>query len=147
MPWKKILCPVDFSDGSRHSIETAAKIADEAGAELIITNVLGLPVYYMVEPIAYPASFVTDLVSAAEASLAQWKVEAERLGATRVGTELLRGDPAHEIVELAKRGAFDLIVIGTHGRTGLKHVFLGSVAEKVVRHASCPVLVVRRQEH
>ncbi|MFN0250053.1 MAG: universal stress protein [Kofleriaceae bacterium] len=146
MPWKKILCPVDFSDGSRLSVEMAARMAKEADAELVIANVLGMPVYYMVEPIAYPASFVTDLVVAAEEGLAQWKKEAQALGATRVGTELLRGDATHEIAELAKRGAFDLIVIGTHGRTGLKHVFLGSVAEKVVRHAPCPVLVVRRKD-
>lgn len=146
MPWKKILCPVDFSEGSRLSVETAATMAKESDAELVITNVLGLPIYYMIEPIAYPTSFVNDLHGAAEAGLAKWKEEAERRGVTRISTELVRGEAAHEIVELAKRGEFDLIVIGTHGRTGLKHVFLGSVAEKVVRHAPCPVLVVRRKE-
>lgn len=146
MPWKKILCPVDFSEGSRLSVETAARVAKEADAELVLTNVLGLPVYYMVEPIAYPASFINDLSAAAEAGLRRWQEEAVRQGATRVTMALLRGDPAHEVVDLAKRDAFDLIVIGTHGRTGLKHVLLGSVAEKVVRLAPCPVLVVRRKE-
>jgi universal stress protein A len=143
MPWKKILCPVDFSDGSRLSIETAVKIANETGAELVLANVLGAPVYYLVEPIAFPPNFVADLAAAAEAGLARCKDEAIRQGATRISTKLLHGDAAHEIVEAAKRDGFDLVVIGTHGRTGLKHVLLGSVAEKVVRHASCPVLVVR----
>lgn len=146
MPWKKILCPVDFSEGSRLSVETAAKMAKEADAELVLANVLGLPVYYMVEPIAYPPSFINDLAAAADTGLGRWKEEALKQGATRLSTVLLRGDAAHEVVELAKRDAFDLIVIGTHGRTGLRHVLLGSVAEKVVRHAPCPVLVVRRKE-
>lgn len=144
MPWKKILCPVDFSDGSRISIETAVKMANESNAELVIVNVLATPVYYMVEPIAFPSTFVTDLTAAAETGLARAKEDAMRLGATRVSTQVLHGDAAHEIIELAKRDAFDLVVIGTHGRTGLKHMLLGSVAEKVVRHASIPVLVVRR---
>ncbi|MGE0395339.1 MAG: universal stress protein [Kofleriaceae bacterium] len=146
MPWKKILCPVDFSEGSRLSVETAAKLANETDAELVIANVMGLPVYYVVEPIAYPPSFLADLASAAEAGLTRWKDEAIRHGATRISTKLLRGDAAHEIVELAKHDGFDLIIIGTHGRTGLKHMFLGSVAEKVVRHASVPVLVVRQKD-
>jgi universal stress protein A len=143
MLWKKILCPIDFSDGARVSIEAAVKIAVESDAQLVLANVLGMPVYYVVEPIAFPEGFFADVLSAAEAALSRWKAEAIREGATRISTVLLRGDPAHEIVDFAKRDAFDLIVISTHGRTGLKHVFLGSVAEKVVRHAACPVLVVR----
>lgn len=146
MPWKKILCPVDFSEGSRLSIETAVKMANDSDAELVLVNVLGLPVYYVVEPIAYPPNFVAELAGAAEAGLARWREEAVRLGATNVSTQLVRGDAAHEIIDLVKRQGFDVIVIGTHGRTGLKHMFLGSVAEKVVRHAPCPVLVVRRSD-
>lgn len=144
MPWKKILCPVDFSDGAQLSIETAVRVANEANAELVIANVLASPVYYVIEPIAFPAAFISDLAQAAEEGLARSKELAVRLGATRVSTQLLHGDAAHEIVELAKRDDFDLVVIGTHGRTGIKHALLGSVAEKVVRHATVPVLVVRR---
>ena len=57
------------------------------------------------------------------------------------------GRPFHEIVEAAREGNADLIILATHGHTGLKHMLLGSTAENVVRHASCPVLIVREQEH
>ena len=143
MSWTKILCPVDFSDGSRRSLDTAVKLANDSKAELVLANVLALPVYYIVEPVAYPTNFLAQLATAAETALAEWKADAVARGAQRVSTTLLRGDAAHEIVEGAKREGCDLIIIGTHGRTGIKHVLLGSVAEKVVRHATCPVLVVR----
>jgi universal stress protein A len=146
MPWKKILCPVDFSEGSRASLETAVKVAMEADAQLVVVNVFAPPIYFVVEPIAIPPSFVMDMVAAAEEGLAKWKLDAVQQGATKISTLLLRGDPAHEVVAFAKRDGFDLVVIGTHGRTGLKHMLLGSVTEKVVRHAPCPVLVVRRSD-
>jgi nucleotide-binding universal stress UspA family protein len=63
-----------------------------------------------------------------------------------VGQKLLTGDAWHEIVKLAEEGQFDLIVMGTHGRTGIKHALMGSVAEKVLRKATCPVLTVRAAE-
>jgi universal stress protein A len=59
----------------------------------------------------------------------------------------LKGVPYHEIVQAGQQFKADLIVLGTHGRTGLQHVFMGSTAERVVRHAACPVLVVREREH
>lgn len=143
MPWKKILCPIDYSEGSRRAVEVAVRLAVESNAELVLANVFSPPIYFVVEPIALPPSVVADLVKVAEEGLAAWKLEALKLGATRVSTTLLRGDPAQEVCRFAKHDDFDLVVIGTHGRTGLKHVFLGSIAEKVVRHAACPVLVVR----
>ena len=65
----------------------------------------------------------------------------------QVDTQVLNGGPAHEIARAAQELACDLVVIATHGHTGLKHFLLGSVAEAVVRHAICPVLVVREREH
>ena len=62
-----------------------------------------------------------------------------------VGTTVLRGQPAHTIVEHATTGGFDLVVMGTHGRTGVSHMFTGSVAERVVRRAPCPVMTVRER--
>lgn len=144
MPWKKILCPVDFSEGSRRSVEEAAKVAIESNAELVLVNVLAWPTYFLVEPIALPPKFEAQVVTAAEEGLAAWKLDVLKQGVTKVSTHVLRGDAAHEIVELAKREGCDLVIIGTHGRTGIRHVVLGSVAEKVVRHAACQVLVVRR---
>jgi nucleotide-binding universal stress UspA family protein len=87
------------------------------------------------------------MVDGETAQLAKSKTEAQQLGVKEVATRLLTGVPWDEIVSAARSdSAVDLIVIGTHGRTGLAHVLLGSVAEKVVRHAPCPVLVVRGRE-
>ena len=76
-------------------------------------------------------------------ALAAEKKIAETAGAQRVDTHQLQGIAADEIVEFAKKGAFDLIVIGTHGRTGIQHALIGSIAERVVRRAPCPVLTVK----
>jgi nucleotide-binding universal stress UspA family protein len=84
-----------------------------------------------------------DLADQAEAHLVAWKGEAEALGAGTVATAKSVGEPASEIAEVARRGGFDLVVVGTHGRTGLRHALLGSVAERVVRKVACPVLTVR----
>jgi nucleotide-binding universal stress UspA family protein len=93
---------------------------------------------------AIPGNVFVETKTLAENDLARWKGEAEQLGARRVSTVLATGAPWHEIVEIARRDpAIDLIVMGTHGYTGLKHVLMGSVAEKVVRHAPCPVLAAR----
>lgn len=144
MAWKKILCPVDFSSGSAEAMRTAATMAAESGGELVLAHVWQPPVYTMGEGVGLAADLITELIKDAEKGLAQWKGDAERLGAKRVTTTFLSGVPWNEVVTAASADpAIDLIVMGTHGRTGLKHVLLGSVAEKVVRHAPCPVLVIR----
>jgi nucleotide-binding universal stress UspA family protein len=83
-----------------------------------------------------------DLSAPADRPLVSWKATAEALGAPRVEAVTSVGDPAQEITESARRGGFDAIVIATHGRAGLVHAFLGSVAEKVVRLAPCVVVSV-----
>lgn len=143
--WKKILCPTDFSQGARAALRVAIDMAAEAKGELVLVHTWSPPVYFMGETVGMPASVISDLVNAAEGELGKWKAEAEKLGAQRVTTRFVTGAPWHEVVAIAKDDpAIDLIVMGTHGRTGLKHVLLGSVAEKVVRHAPCAVLVVRQ---
>ena len=77
-------------------------------------------------------------------TVAEWRKEAEATGVKVTATTVL-GPAFHSILDEAAKGKFDLIVMGTHGRTGVKHVLLGSVAEKVVRLARCPVLTVRAQ--
>jgi nucleotide-binding universal stress UspA family protein len=85
-----------------------------------------------------------DLADQAQRHLEEWRLEAERLvGAARVTAEKGVGEPAAEIVSFAKDRAVDLLVLGTHGRTGLEHALMGSIAERVVRRARCPVLTVR----
>jgi len=84
-----------------------------------------------------------QLVEMIARSLAEWRGEAERAGAPRVSTHTAMGTPYAEILRFAEKQECDLLVMGTHGRTALARVFIGSVAEKVVRHATCPVLTVR----
>jgi len=145
MSFRKILCPTDFSEGSRHALRLAIEQLG-GDAHLVLVHVWQAPYVYGPDA-AIPGSVVIETKSLAENDLARWKGEAERLGARRVSTVLATGAPWHEIVELARRDPeIDLIVMGTHGYTGLKHVLLGSVAEKVVRHASCPVLAARTRE-
>jgi len=144
MPWKKILCCVDFSEASREALRIAATTAAVDGAELIVAHAWAPPVYFIGETVGLPASMITDMVATAERELAVWRTEAIGHGATRVVTALVTGAPWNELVGLAKRDPkIDLIVTGSHGRTGIKHVLIGSVAERVVQLAPCPVLVLR----
>jgi nucleotide-binding universal stress UspA family protein len=81
-----------------------------------------------------------------ERKMARWRHEAEELVGRPVRSSVVAGDAASEITRLARERPFDLVVVGTHGRRGLKRLFLGSVAERVVREADCAVLVARREE-
>ncbi|HSK00720.1 MAG TPA: universal stress protein [Kofleriaceae bacterium] len=142
MSFRKILCPTDFSEGSRQALSLAIDRLG-ADAQVVLVHVWQPPFVYGPDA-GLPGSVFIETKTLAENELAKWKGEAEQLGARRVTTVLATGAPWHEIVELARQDpAIDLIAMGTHGRTGIKHVLLGSVAEKVVRHAPCPVLAVR----
>jgi len=141
MRFRKLLCPTDFSEGARHALRTAIEMSD-GEAELVLAHVWHPPYFYGPET-TFPDALAADFRVDAERELERWTAEATKLGAKRVAPVFLVGAPWNEIVRLAEVDGADLIVMGTHGRTGLKHVLLGSVAEKVVRHAHCPVLVVR----
>lgn len=142
--WTKICCPVDFSDTSREALAQAADIAAHASARLVI-----LHAYERAALGAAGEVLVTDpeleerLVHELNQQLDRYRLEAERSLPGRVVAEATCGDPATEIVRFAERNGCDLIVMGTHGRSGIKRLVLGSVAETVVRHAPCSVLVVR----
>ncbi len=143
-----ILCPVDFSEPSREALHYAVDLAVQFGARLTLLNVYQIPGYALPEGVVIATPDVlTELVDSIEKQLDRWAEMARTQGAhdVRVRSEL--GTPHTEIDRVAKEAGHDLIVIGTHGRTGLKHVLLGSVAERVVRTAPCPVLTVRSGEH
>ncbi len=143
MRFHKILCPVDFSPESHETLLAAVDMARDADAPLEIIYVADVSALHVMTGFQLVPEVIPPLTDPID--LAGWKAEAERLGAKQVTTRLLAGSPWEEIVKAARDDRVDLIVIGTHGRTGFKHVFLGSVAEQTVRHAPCPVLVVRNQ--
>jgi nucleotide-binding universal stress UspA family protein len=143
--WKRICCPIDFSDASRAAMEVAADLARRFGAELTLLHAYPIPGYTFPDgSVVASPKMMQDLADQAQRHLEEWRVEAERLvGAPRVTAEKAVGEPAAEILELARERGTDLLVMGTHGRTGLEHALMGSIAERVVRRAHCPVLTVR----
>jgi universal stress protein A len=146
MGFTKILCPVDFSACSQEALRTAAELARDWSAQLVVAHVWEPPKWSTGEVMIGP-EVIQDMVDAEEAELKNWKATAKQLGAREVGTRFLSGVAWDGVLALLKDDpAIDLVVMGTHGRTGLKHVLIGSVAEKVVRHAPCAVLVVRERK-
>jgi universal stress protein A len=129
--WKKICCPVDFSEYSRTALRVAVDLAKRFDADLTL--------FYSEHA---SAKMVEDKHGSHDQDLATWRREAEGLGVARVSTAKATGEPQVAIVEYADLNGFDLIVMGTHGRTGRDHALVGSVAEAVVRRARCPVLTV-----
>jgi universal stress protein A len=144
---KKILVPIDFSPLSQKAFHYALQLSQQSRTELTLLHVL--------EPIV-PATFEGLSIglpdSGEESPDAKKRMKplvasAREAGVSKVRSTFCRGLASHEIVEAAKELQVDLIVIGTHGFTGWKHFCIGSTAERVVRAAPCPVLVVREKEH
>lgn len=143
---KKILAPIDFSDCSKKALQYAIPLAKQH--EATITLLYVVPTNYAVGEyggIDY-TSLEAQMRTSGETQLRALAANEVR-GEVASDTLIRAGSPATEILEAARSLPADLIVISTHGRTGLKHVLLGSVAEHVVRRAPCPVLVLREREH
>jgi nucleotide-binding universal stress UspA family protein len=147
MTFKKILCAVDFSDPSRDALRAAADLARTAGVPLVLIHVWQPPLWTTDYGIQLPNDALLETRHTEESKLASWQAEAHQLGARDVTTRLVRGVPWDEIVGAARDDkAIDVVVLGTHGRTGLQRALIGSVAERVVRHAPCTVMVVGSRE-
>lgn len=142
MSFHKIIVATDFSPGSERALATAAGLAASDGAELVVAHVLEVPSVFGGE-LPAPVEVVEELEEDAVRGLDQAVRDASATGAARVSSQLLHGEPEGVLLRLAEPPDVDLVVVGTHGRTGLSRVLLGSIAEKVVRHAPCSVLVVR----
>jgi nucleotide-binding universal stress UspA family protein len=138
LPIHTILHPTDFSDHSSVAFRMACALARDYGARLVVVHATGLPAIAFVEGGAPPRP--EDLFAAAEAELSRVRPPDPQV---RVERLLKEGDPVTEILSAAREAGADLIVMGTHGRTGLGRLLMGSVAEHVVRHATCPVVTVR----
>jgi universal stress protein A len=139
----RILVPLDFSEHASSILEWAAHLAAEHHSTLILMHAYHLPVEFQQMEGAYlPAEFWTQVKSEAQKTLEGHAAKLRPKGIA-VEIEVTEGYPATAIEEEAVRQKADLIVIGTHGHTGLKHLLLGSVAERVVQKAPCPVLTVK----
>jgi nucleotide-binding universal stress UspA family protein len=141
--WKRICCPIDFSDASRAAMEVAADLARRNGGELTLLHAYPIPGYTFPDgSVVASPKMMQDLADQAARHIEEWRAEAARLGAPSVSAVTAVGEPAGEIVAYAAEQRMELLVLGTHGRTGLEHALMGSVAERVVRRARCPVLTV-----
>ena len=141
----KILVPTDFSEGSRAALEYAVLLAKKFDATIDLLHAWQAPIFagsgvMDAGTAVFPAQFAEVLQQTASEHLAKWRSDLQKeLPSAR--SFLVMADPASATVEKAKE--YDLIVAGTHGRTGISRWALGSVAEKIVRHAPCAVLTVR----
>jgi nucleotide-binding universal stress UspA family protein len=140
---KRIVVATDFSDLSAEAIETAVAFARESGAMLDLVHVAAETTYTVPPPMDM-MRLPIDLPAAVNEASNRLASEEDRLRARGIACEgnVLVGRADAQIVEHADKTHSDLIILGTHGRSGLPHVLLGSVAEKVVQHAHCPVLTV-----
>ncbi len=145
---KKILIPIDFSDNSKKALRYAVPFAQQFKASLILI--------YIVEPTIYPSDFGFGQIGFPDVEKELHEKAILELGGliesnvpktiharSIVGT----GIPFVEITTYAQEEGIDLIIVATHGRTGVEHILFGSTAEKIIRKAPCPVLVVRSEEH
>lgn len=146
---KRILFPTDFSECSKRAQAYACALAEQFQSELHVLNVFEDAALLLPEGgpmLSLPPYYLAEQKQAAEKALATVLPANWTSGKQIVRTTQL-GNPAVEIITYAKTNAIDMIVLGTHGRSGLVHLLLGSVAEKVVRRATCPVLTVHPEGH
>ncbi|MFQ5863317.1 MAG: universal stress protein [Candidatus Brocadiales bacterium] len=139
---KKVLCPVDYSVCSQDAFKYAAHIARIESAKMYLVHVVDIRSF------GHESTLDLDVPKPGEDAIKRIKEELVKKAADEVeGVDIepivIVGVPVKDILSVAKEKEVDLIVMGTHGRTGLSHVIVGSVAENVVRKAPCPVLTVR----
>lgn len=136
--FKKVLCPVQFDQNSLAALTVAKEIAQSNQAKLVVLNV--------VSPHADPTRMGGAAMAAHDEKLAEQEIarlNREMLAGVDHETVLTIGNPAEEIIKAEHDYGADLVVMATHGRTGVAHLVLGSVAERVVRESVCPVLSIR----
>ncbi|HZJ63789.1 MAG TPA: universal stress protein [Kofleriaceae bacterium] len=146
MAFRKLLCPIDFSPGSQQALTVATRIARKTGAELVIAHAWHLPARAFLGDYPIPDRVIQQMIDEAVQALDDVAKREVELGLPRGTTRLLRGVPWEQIADAARADpAIDAIVMGTHGRSGIARVFLGSVTEQVIRHAPCSVLAIREK--
>lgn len=147
MTTQHFLVPIDYSEYANQALEYAMTLASTLQARLTLLHVIHeFPIGIGEMASALPYSSMHDLEVAVQRSMEEQLKRVQDAG-LEADTIIVHGIPFQSIVDIAHEQKVDLIIMGTHGRTGLQHILLGSVAEKVVRHAPCPVLTVRDREH
>jgi nucleotide-binding universal stress UspA family protein len=148
MAWKTILVPHDFSSSANHAASIARDEAKAHNSKLILLHVIDLPGQLKPETVIVPDANGAPMnikdwaIMQAEAHLADLSSRLDKDGVAAT-TFVRLGKPEDEITRFATQNGVDLIVMGTHGRTGLEHLLIGSVAERVVRTSKVPVLTIR----
>jgi universal stress protein A len=141
-PYRKILCPIDFEENSSNALEKAIEIAGQFKAAIFLVHAVSLVAQFGEVPL--PVDLYQDQQRAALARLNE--IAGQKLNGIEHKTTVYAGDVAGSILRAIEQFQPDLVVMATHGRTGLAHFVLGSVAEAVVRRASCPVLTIRSEK-
>ena len=140
--FKTILCPTDFSEESYRAIEYGLRFAKAADGTLLLAHVIHVPSGDLYQPDLHTLTF--EEAKQRTMKLLE-ELQQKRLQNYRKCELLVEiGDPHEVLMGIAAQRKADLIVIATHGRSGLQHLVMGNVAEKIIRHAPCPVFVVRR---
>lgn len=148
--FEKVLFPFDFSELSRHALRYACSFVETYEAELHVLHVLDEACQYWMAmgpnsiPVGPPPE---ELLAASKQEMVKFVQQHLADAAFPVKAEVRIGRPFMEIIRYAREHQIDLIVLGTHGRGAIKHALMGSVAERVVRKAPCPVLTIRHPEH
>ena len=147
-PIRRILVPIDFSEHAREALLYALRLAEPLEADVDVLHVFERPYYVGNEHVAVPGQPGHTVSEYLEGQCARELAEFLRTVPEPPGVRLrprcVDGDPARVLVEESER--YDLVVMGRHGRTGLLHLLMGSVSEKVLQGARCPVLTVRHRE-
>jgi universal stress protein A len=152
LPFKKVLCPTDFSQHSYEALKVANELALKFGARLYLLHVIapvpiitatGTPMTAGIGPSEFNVPFYQQELKTSAVRKLRELVKRRIPKKLKVQSIVVHGNAADEIVRTAKKEKIGLIVIATHGETGFRHFIFGSVAEKVVRLAPCPVLTIR----
>ena len=142
LEWKQICCAVDFADQSRVAMEQSAELARRFEAELTLVHALPSSPHTASDVLVSSRGLAAVEAEKAQEMLARWRADAERRVGRSVRSCMPTGDPAGAILRHAREERCDILVVGTHGRSGVARLVLGSVAERVARESPCPVLVV-----
>jgi nucleotide-binding universal stress UspA family protein len=142
MKVQKVLVPIDFSDHASQALRWGASLAERYGAQILLLHVIPETVEEDAMHGSAWEQVIIDLTVQVEAQLDEIAVKDLRVRLP-VDVKVAVGKPAEEILRVAREESVDLIVMGTHGRTGLHHILLGSTAETVLHTAPCPVFTVR----